>query len=409
MELFAFGSPATTQSTPSDAKRIPSSLRSSNSAIKVLWSSWCDYIIATQDDSGSWTVEYTGTSLTGTQTAHVNTSKYLKSAFNVRGMVANFFGSAMHDGVRGYVISCTEAQGNVDLIAIFATDVEIENGVREIGHYSMDNEYEIVDIKVLSRGELLLQTTSRSEGAKHIFHLQSMTELRAHLESESLSSFLQSPLAEIHPLQWCTNASTSTLLDQNGKVHTSTCDPRYPRCLGRPYTGEPLKFQPVPYLSETRITKVTSGGYLTAAVSSDGELYLWGQMCPGSNGRLRVLEERAEPTFTDADKGTMHTGISAEGEQDEYVKCLEVRIDGQEARVYDVAIGHGHLLVAAEVGSEQSGRRVVFAAGDNDRGQLGLESSSGCVNQFTEVATLSGQSVQLIAAGWTSFVVSLNG
>ena len=140
---------------------------------------------------------------------------------------------------------------------------------------------------------------------------------------------------------------------------------------------------------------------MSAAVSSDGEFFLWGQACPGSEGELDVLEGSIG-----ADG--LATGIGVDGEQDEFVKCLDVRIEGKEARVYDVAIGHGHVLVAAEVcriGEET--KRVLFAAGDNGRNQLGPETGTDFKERFENVKSMQGKRIiQLVAAGWSSYIVS---
>ena len=141
---------------------------------------------------------------------------------------------------------------------------------------------------------------------------------------------------------------------------------------------------------------------MSAAVSSDGELFVWGQACPGAGKELDVLRvsEGVEAPVT---------GIGVDEEQDEFVKCLDVRIDGQVASVYDVAVGHGHLLVAAELcemGEET--KSVLFAAGDDSENQLGLETGADFKESFEEVASLRGKRiVQLEAAGWSTYVVLL--
>jgi hypothetical protein len=101
------------------------------------------------------------------------------------------------------------------------------------------------------------------------------------------------------------------------------------------------------------------------------------------------------------------TGVSAMGEQDEYVKCLEVFVDGEEARVHDVAIGYGHILIAAEVqGAGMETIRAVFAAGDNSKSQLGLGTTGEFRECFEEIVAWRGRRVvQLVSGGWTSFAV----
>jgi hypothetical protein len=87
---------------------------------------------------------------------------------------------------------------------------------------------------------------------------------------------------------------------------------------------------------------------------------------------------------------------------------LDVRIEGKGARVCDVAIGHGHVLVAAEVcGIGEETKRVLFAAGDNGRTQLGPETGTHFKERFEEVKSMRGKRIiQLVAAGWSSYIVS---
>jgi hypothetical protein len=346
---------------------------------------------------------YIGTGLTAAQKKHVIRNSELGHAVDGKdwwGII--WFGSVMHEGLRGYVLSKRTADGVVSeqKVVVFATDVEIEDGVPEIHLYDVSGDVKISDIRVLSDGSLMLSTKTTSTNTNSILNVPDFKKLRQYLSSGSLPGDLtQVPYTSRNPPVCISNATSTTVLDANGKVWTATKDPRYPKTLGRPYEGS-SDFATIPYLSETIITKVVSGGYMTAAVSSDGELFLWGQVCPGSTGELRVLSGNVE--------GTMSiTGISAMGEQDEYVHCLEISIDGEEARAHDVAIGHGHILIAAEV--QRAGMetiRAVFAAGDNSRNQLGLGTTGEFRESFEEIVAWRGRRVaQLMSGGWTSFAV----
>lgn len=409
MELYSFGFNLQSHYAGISNKLVTSKSCITASAITILWSSWCDAVIATH--SGIWTTQYVGMGLSPSQANHINDSKHFQSLFNTRSVTVKFFGSLMHDGLRGYVISGTEGGGHVDRVFIFATDSEIDTGLDHVQPYDISSELRIMDLKILTAGEVLLGVKVRGTGEDKMLQVQDVTELRACLES-GLSSLLmhQSPLAAMVPTQWCMNASTCTALDQDGRLFTCTRDPRFPKCLGRLYDGI-VSFGIVPYLSETKIMKIASGGYLSAAVSLDGELYLWGQVCPGSDGKLEVLQHRSAASSHDEDVEVKKSGIFAQGEQDNLVKCLEVYIDGQVAQVYDVAVGHGHVLVAAEVLISASVvKRAVFAAGDNSRGQLSLASARGYVEDFAEVESMRGKhTAQMVAAGWSSFIVTRAG
>ncbi|KAF2131111.1 hypothetical protein P153DRAFT_337366 [Dothidotthia symphoricarpi CBS 119687] len=366
-------------------------------AVKVLWSSWCDAVIAHQDDANTWVIEYRGTSLTATQKGHLTQSRVINDAINRDEASVKFFGSTMHEGLLGVVISERERSK----VTIFSSS-SVELGVPEVQSHSIGNEYEILDIKVASAGDVFVSVKRNPTGTKAIMCMNGLSELRHNLTSNNVPSC--PILSSFDPTEWCLNATTTTALCEADKVYTCTRDPRYPKCLARPFEASD-NFEPVPYLSETRIRKIASGGYMTAAVSMDGELFLWGQACPGSTEELAVLKETTVQSIHGGAQDLRSTGISVEDEQDEFVKCLTVRIDGQEAIVYDVAVGSGHILVTARL--QESGKQVLFVAGDNSRGQLGLDVKRAFVREFKEIAVPSGKNVsQLIATGWSSFVIT---
>lgn len=126
---------------------------------------------------------------------------------------------------------------------------------------------------------------------------------------------------------------------------------------------------------------------MSAAVSKEGELFIWGQSCPGTTDSLNIFKPGDDE---DADL---------------CVKCIELKIDNQEAKAKHVAIGSGHVLVAAEM--VESGTSSVFAAGQGECGQLGLGGTPEFVEEFTEVKILSGKKVaQLRASGWSTWIVA---
>lgn len=398
MELYVFGY--------QNGRQIQNNLRNPDSAlraetIRVLWSSWCDAVIACQDDTGAWTVEYRGTGLTEAQAEHVISSEAIKRALAGPAAKVDLFGTAMHDGLRGYVSFGLEHSDNEAVL--FATDVEIETGVPEI-QFSSSGDTRIEAVRMTSNGSVLVSVASSQTSDLRILRLKDLPELRNSLENGCFDSATPGFTSTPH-LQVCTNSTTTTILSKNGQVYTATSDPRYPTCLGRPYEGN-ADFEPIPYLSETHISQTASGGYMTAAASTDGELFLWGQACPGAQGQLSVLKR--DGASNDGQPAPMRSGVSAEDEQDDFIKCLTVRIEGQETKVYDVAVGHGHVLVAAEVHTaDGSVRRAVFAAGDNGKGQLGCERAIPYLPEFEEVVALRNRKVlQLVAAGWTSYAVA---
>jgi hypothetical protein len=103
------------------------------------------------------------------------------------------------------------------------------------------------------------------------------------------------------------------------------------------------------------------------------------------------------------------TGVrGSSGFQDEIIKSLEVFIDGEEARPYDVATGNGHVLVAAEVQkADGTMKRAVLGAGLNDRLQTGLPKTSAFVEDFEEIVAFRDMTIEeLVATGWTTYAVT---
>ncbi|OCL14696.1 RCC1/BLIP-II protein, partial [Glonium stellatum] len=173
-------------------------------------------------------------------------------------------------------------------------------------------------------------------------------------------------------------------------------DPRYVRCLGRPILDSSPASIPtyIPYLSETRVTKLASGNWMSGALSTEGELFIWGQGSPSGGGEIAALKTAGE----DNDN---------EDEEDEFVKEVQITIDNLQARVYDFGIGSGHLVVAAEVNNlEHVLKRSIFCAGQCEAGQLGLGRKLQFSASLTEVQELRMRRVRSVTCGGNnSFVV----
>jgi hypothetical protein len=394
MKLYAFGYDVrSTQlsSTPESDTFTPTPILCAPT-IRILYSSWCDLLVAHHSPSTSWTLTYHGTSLTPAQISSLTCSSAIKYALN-RSTPISFFGSTTHDGLRGYILSSPSH------IVLFGTDLEIENGSAAIEHFcAHDDDARIVEgVEMDSAGGVYVCTNGGITYFDTIHKLHDLASAAAAAPDQTCGTF--------SPKQICTNATTATALGSDGKVYTATRDARYAKCLGRMYTGS-AGFEGVPYLEETEVKKISSGGYMSAAVSADGELFLWGQGNPGGGQQLAVLKEE---DALDGGREMVETGIIVEDGQDEMVKCLSVFVEGEEASVYDVAVGHGHVLVAAEVPVKGGNtRRAVLGAGTNGKGQLGLSSKAEFVQDFEELPTLKGLKIeQMAATAWSMFVVTL--
>lgn len=297
----------------------------------------------------------------------------------------------MHDGVRGYICN-----GKFSIFSTIAEELDLEDESSDISIWPTPSQ--VTSVSILSDASLLLSLRDQDQEEENAGNITTAKDLQALKLSFTTLTFHAS-IAPFLPTQLVTNATTATALSPSGWVYTRTTDPRYPSCLGRPHTGT-LDFEPVPYLSETHVVKIASGGYTSAAISEEGELFMWGQSCPGTEGELGVLRG----LDYESERGDRETFICGETEQDEYVKCLSICIDGHVARAYDVAIGFGHVLVAAK---NDVGAHVVFSGGCGGEGQLGHGRPVDFLAEFEELTVLRGNRVvQLAASGWSSFVVT---
>ena len=195
--------------------------------------------------------------------------------------------------------------------------------------------------------------------------------------------------------QLVSGATSFSLLTSTGCIYTWG-DSRYVRCLGRPIADLSSASIPtqIPYLSETRVEKIASGSWMSGALTNEGELFIWGQGSPSSNGEIAALR-------------TVRGETDNEDEEDEFVKEVCVTIDNLRACVYDFGMGSGHLVVAAEAKNlEKVLKRALFSAGQGETGQLGLGQNLKFLANLTEVQELSMKRVRSMACGGnSSFVV----
>jgi hypothetical protein len=309
----------------------------------------------------------------------------------------------MHDGLRGYIIG--DSNGQSDKLVIFSTNLEVETGAAAYKEYVVNGVWKIVAIQMDDRGGILVNLQSKITTDNKTLYFKDLQSLQTDIDTVFTVGSIVQIVATFTPIQWCTNSATTTVVDPRGRLYTMTRDPRYPKCLGRGGAST-TGFEPVTYLSETCIKDIASGGYMSAAVSLEGELFIWGQANPGCGSDLLVLRE-GEALNTNRRK-MAETGISTESDRDETVKCLDVLIDGEEAYTHCVAIGHGHVLVAAEVKEAGSTtKRAVLGAGVNNKGQLGSHLRGEFVEDFEEISAFRDKRIeQMVAIGWTTLVVT---
>lgn len=139
------------------------------------------------------------------------------------------------------------------------------------------------------------------------------------------------------------NEYSFALLTSAGEVY-SWGDPRY--SLGREVSTSSSASEPhlVSRLEGLRMYKVASGGWLTAVLSEEGDVYLWGSQ-PGGGGEGKIEFLPGEP---------------------DNVGLVDLGVD---VNVVDVAVGGGHVSVLTEGGS-------VYTVGKNENGQTAAEASA---------------------------------
>lgn len=369
------------------------------------------------------------------------TTKLLSLIEDRIGPDSSFFDRPLNDGLKGII---TNKPSSPTLVTLLASDLEIESGNPASQDYEV-KDYHIKHISMTNGEHISLAATipnSSSEtqtetGQGLLFQLPSLPSLISFLKDPTAYPTAPFTLPDFHGTwtRLVSNVITTTGLTSTGHVYTWTSDPRFAFCLGRPLSDslDPKTPSVIEYLSEQRITKIASGGLITAAVSLEGELFLWGQEAPGSKGKFSVLSGQKKsgspctgtPQVPDnsqnqnahytspvhpweAGPGPPDPDPEKENGADQYIKCVELEIDGKPACVSDVAVGNGHVLVAASVRSGGGKvKRAVFAAGQGRDGQLGLGGAPEFVSEFTEVDFFAKRRVKgLAAAGWSSWVVA---
>ena len=165
------------------------------------------------------------------------------------------------------------------------------------------------------------------------------------------------------PKQLIANTATFLVLMEGGEVY-SWGDPRY-QSLGRSIVGGEAVPAEKPGLVEAlgglRISKVASGGWMGAALSEDGALYIWGTGTPGTDQTIRPLRE---------------SGGAGN------VVLVELPEAGAEPLdVTEVGVGDNHIAVVTE-------DQRLFVVGSNSNGQLGLGSDEAFFDGWTEVPTM---------------------
>jgi len=140
-------------------------------------------------------------------------------------------------------------------------------------------------------------------------------------------------------VQLVANESSFSLLTAEGAIY-SWGDPRY--SLGREVLADSPATDPalVTALEGLRISKISAGGWLTAALSNDRDLYIWGRTSSGG-------DIASDVEFLPDEPGS--------------VGLVDL---GEGVDISDIAVGSGHVCLLTDGGD-------VYAAGRNSNGQVG--------------------------------------
>ncbi|KAH0034587.1 RCC1/BLIP-II protein, partial [Aureobasidium melanogenum] len=170
--------------------------------------------------------------------------------------------------------------------------------------------------------------------------------------------------------QLVANVTGFVCLTQEGNVYTWG-DARH-SSLGRSVTETEAKSPGlVESLAGIQIKKIASDGWMTAALSEDGAVYLFGTGTPGTQHLLSCLD------------GLDPTGAA----------LVEIEQNKEPLDFLDIAVGDGHVVLLTQDGH-------VYAAGDNRNGQLGLgQKASSYIKDWREVIIPGGRRCGAVYAG----------
>ena len=216
----------------------------------------------------------------------------------------------------------------------------------------------IAYLAVAGNGHVAVVLTSASSPRSSILEFTSFDKFRQWFDDEV--NDLHGPTFD-HTVpgriaQLVANVTGFVCLTQDGNVYTWG-DARH-SSLGRSVAETQAKSPGlVDSLAGIQIKKIASDGWVTAALSTDGAVYIFGTGTPGTQHSLSCLD----------------------GLNSMEAALVDIEDQGETLDFLDVAVGDGHVLLLA-----QDGR--VFAAGDNRNGQLGLgQKASTYIKDWREV------------------------
>ena len=284
-----------------------------------------------------------------------------------------------HNGMLG----CVSTAGHLYLLSY--PESETEPGLEclgtdsspSIGHIALaGNNHVSISFRQAPRGNLC-----------HILQFQNLSDFLAWFQDPSgtkLDAENQHFMMQGRPTQLLANTATFMLLMESGEVYTWG-DPRH-QSLGRSISGDNAVLADRPgivnALEGLRIQKVACGGWMCAALSEDKALYIWGTGTPGTDKTIKILRE------------------AGAGE----VVLVDLLHEREPLDVLDIGVGDDHIVAVGEDSSE----RQLWVVGDNENGQLGLDSPEPWLDDWAEVESARGSTHEVTCGPKSTFITTMS-
>lgn len=254
----------------------------------------------------------------------------------------------------------------------FTEENQVEAHIATADALSDEETPGVAYLAVAGNGHVAVVLSSASSPRNSILEFKSFDEFRQWFDDEvndlhgpSFSHTVPGRVAQL-----VANVTGFVCLTQEGNVYTWG-DARH-SSLGRSVAETEAKSPGlVESLAGVRIKKIASDGWMTATLSEDGAVYLFGTGTPGTQNLLSCLH-----------------GLDPMG-----AALVEIEQNGEPLDFLDVAVGDGHVVLLT-----QDGR--VYAAGDNRNGQLGLgQKAPSYIKDWQEVIIPDGRRCGAVCAG----------
>ncbi|KAF8856482.1 RCC1/BLIP-II [Acephala macrosclerotiorum] len=292
---------------------------------------------------------------------------------------------------------CILRDERIDLVrtTLSATLVKVSTGLRTAGcsdalvEHCISKQDSLLNLaiagndKVVSQHHLTFDTPKSATEKASSSHIEVLevhpTEAKSSVlkQYNSFKSYLKNDGEKLRnymyggTMQIVANQCTFTALTSGGEVWTWG-DGRYEACLGREVSDAspatiPCVVEDLLDLPTGTIRKISSGGYVTAALTEGNDLYVWG----GRPGQAKLLEDlTGAPTPVD--------------------------LDGQD--VLDVAVSMNHMIALTTEGR-------LFVVGDGGNGQLGLDVTELAACREVSLPLTDNQRIISVHAGYKNSLV----